>query len=713
MKQLLLITIIFLSTITSFSQNKNLTIDEAVMSQWRELYPSNYRNLQWQGNSSNFTFQDYNTIYQQSVSKADSIILLTLKALNQSLRIEGYDTLKSLPAIKWESETEFHFTTGSAWYAYSTLHKKISSRIRIPENAENITLNYSKKMIAFTNDNNIYLVGIDNRIIPITEYSDKNIVNGQTVSRNEFGITKGIFWSPKGNLLGFYRKDEHKVMEYPLVDITQHEAKLKSLKYPMAGSPSENISFGIYDLNSKKTHFIEDKDTVSEKYLTNISWDPQEQYIYIQVLNRAQNQMKLNKYKVSNGEFEKTLFEEKHPKYVEPQYPITFLPNHSEQFIYQSRRDGYNHAYLYDTAGTLIKQLTKGNFEITQMIFVGKRTIYFESTEPNPLERHFYKVDISSEKKYKLTSEKGTHSVIFNSNESYFIDTYSNIKLPNCVDIVSTNGKIIRNALTAVNPLKNYKMPEMQMGTIKAADGITDLYYRLIKPTEFDSLTKYPAIVYVYGGPHAQLVEDSWLGGARLWEYYMAQKGYILFTVDNRGSANRGIEFENVIHRQCGVNEMKDQMEGINFLKSLPFVDMERIGVHGWSYGGFMTLSLMVNYPEIFKVGVAGGPVTDWSYYEVMYGERYMDTPAENPQGFMYTSLLERTKNLKGKALIIHGALDNTVVWQQSQLFLNECIKNQIPIDYFVYPKAEHNVRGYDRIHLMQKVTSYFDDYLK
>lgn len=713
MKKLLLIALISLSSLTSFTQNKNFTIEEAVMGQWREFYPSNYRNLQWQGNSSYFTFQDYSNIYQQSVSKSDSIILLTLKDLNNSLQTEGSDTLKNLPAINWESETEFHFSTAGSWYAYSILQKKITAQIKLPGDATNITINYSKKLIAFTIENNLYLVGIDNKIIPVTENSDNNIVNGQSVSRNEFGITKGIFWSPKGNLLGFYSKDEHKVREYPLVDITQKEAKLKSLKYPMAGAPSENISLGIYDLTKKTTLFIENHDTLSEKYLTNISWDPNEEYVYIQVLNREQNHMKLNKYKVANGEFSKTLFEEKHPKYVEPQFPITFLPFNSDQFIYQSRRDGYNHAYLYDTTGTSIKQLTKGNFEITKLIFVGKRNIFFESTEPNPLERHFYKVDISSGKKTRLTNADGTHSIVFNSNESHFIDTYSNIQLPNCVDLIATNGKIIRNMLTATNPLKNYNMPELQMGTIKAADGKTDLYYRLIKPANFDSLIKYPTIVYVYGGPHDQLVENLWLGGARLWEYYMAQKGYMMFTIDNRGSANRGLEFENVIHRQCGVNEMKDQMEGINYLKSLNFVDMGRIGVHGWSYGGFMTLSLMLNYPEIFKVGVAGGPVTDWSYYEVMYGERYMDTPLENPQGYMYTSLLERTKNLKGKALIIHGAMDNTVVWQHSQLFLNECIKNQIPVDYFVYPKAEHNVRGYDRIHLMQKVTSYFEDYLK
>ncbi|HCC29414.1 MAG TPA: S9 family peptidase, partial [Marinilabiliales bacterium] len=451
----------------------------------------------------------------------------------------------------------------------------------------------------------------------------------------------------------------------------------------------------------------------SEKYLTNISWDPEETFIYIQVLNRDQNHMKMNKYQVADGNLQATLFEEKNDKYVEPSFPITFVPEQNNQFIYQSRRDGFNHLYLCNTDGRLLKQLTMGAFEVINVLKVGKKNIFFTSTEAGPLERQLYRVEINSGKKTRLTNQAGTHQPIIDPTESYFIDLFSSTTVPSRIDVYSSNGKLLRNVLTDENPLKRFNMPEMVLGTLKAADGITDLYYRMIKPINFDSTAKYPAVVYVYGGPHAQLVENSWLGGARLWEYLMAQKGYVMFTIDNRGSANRGLAFENVIHRQCGVHEMKDQLQGIQFMKSLGFVDMTRIGLHGWSYGGFMTSSLMVNYPELFKVGVAGGPVIDWKYYEVMYGERYMDTPEQNPEGYLFTSLLPRAKNLKGKLMIIHGAMDNTVVWQNSQQFLNECIKNQIPVDYFVYPRAEHNVRGYDRIHLMQKVTDYFEDYLR
>jgi dipeptidyl-peptidase-4 len=423
--------------------------------------------------------------------------------------------------------------------------------------------------------------------------------------------------------------------------------------------------------------------------------------------------MKLNRYNVANGALDFTLFEEKNEKYVEPYHPLLFIDNKPDRFVYQSRNQGYNHAYLYSADGQLIKPVTEGDWEITDVVYLDKHSLYYMATKESPIERHLYRTDLKNGKTLKLTQVQGTHSVLFNAEAKLFIDTWSNIKTPKVIDVVSVKGTNVRTVIKSANPLAAYKIPEMKIGSLKAADGVTDLYYRIIKPVDFDSTQKYPAIVYVYGGPHAQLVNNRWLGGARLWEYYMAQNGYVLFILDNRGSANRGLEFENVIHRQCGVNEMKDQMKGIKQLESLGFVDMNRIGVHGWSYGGFMTTSLMVNYPDVFKVGVAGGPVIDWKYYEVMYGERYMDSPDENSEGYMFTSLLPRAKDLKGKLLIIHGGVDPTVVWQHSQLFLSECIKNQVPIDYFVYPEAEHNVRGFDRIHLMQKVTNYFDDYLK
>lgn len=713
-KKLLLFISCALFAAVLFSQNRNFTIYDVEVGIRRDLAATTMRNLQWRGQSAYFTFQDNFTIYQQSVSRKDTVILLNLAGLNSILSKSKRDTLTYIPFIKWGSENEFYFTDANTWYNINVVEKKLTSSVELPEGADNQTLFYPKKLIAYTVGNNLFVTGTDNKQVQITSDVNTDIVNGQTVSRNEFGIDGGIFWSPNGNFIAFYRKDNTKVGNYPLVDITQREAELKSIKYPMAGMPSEHISLGIYNLASASTVFIERQDTVSEKYLTNISWSPDENNIYIQVVNRAQDKMWMNKYLVHDGSLVKTLFEENNKRYVEPLTPIQFLNKNKQWFIHQSRRDGYNHAYIYDTDGKLIKQLTSGNWEIINVLDIDKQdNIYYVSTEVSPIEEHGYKINVETGVKSRLTTVPGTHRLVVNPGSGYYIDDYSSTTVPHTVNLMTEKGKVSRNILASANKLAGFNMPDMEIGTIKAGDGVTDLYYRLIKPAGFDPAKKYPAIIYVYGGPHAQLVNNVWLGGARLWEYMMAQKGYVMLTVDNRGSLNRGLEFESVIHRQCGVAEMQDQMEGVKLLNSLGYVDSKRIGVHGWSYGGFMTISLMTNHPDVFKTGVAGGPVIDWKYYEVMYGERYMDRPEENPAGYASTSLLPKAKNLKGKLLIIHGAMDSTVVMQHSQLFLLECIKKQVPVDYFIYPLAEHNVFGLDRMHLMSKITAYFDDYLK
>jgi len=279
------------------------------------------------------------------------------------------------------------------------------------------------------------------------------------------------------------------------------------------------------------------------------------------------------------------------------------------------------------------------------------------------------------------------------------------------VNEVSTGKRV--NLLTADNPWKGYQVPTYTCGTLKAADGVTDLYYRMVKPADFDASKKYPTVVYVYGGPHARNVEASWHYASRSWETYMAQKGYILFILDNRGSCDRGLAFEQATFRQLGQIEMQDQMKGVEYLQSLPYVDADRIGVHGWSFGGFMTISLMTNYPDVFKVGVAGGPVIDWKWYEVMYGERYMDTPQTNPEGYEKTSLLKQAPKLKGKLQIIQGLNDKTVVPQHCLSFIDACIENGTQPDFFVYPGEPHNMRGHKSVHLHERITQYFEDYLK
>ena len=400
-------------------------------------------------------------------------------------------------------------------------------------------------------------------------------------------------------------------------------------------------------------------------------------------------------------------------------HPIQFLPWDDTKFIMQSQRDGYNHLYLYDKQGKLLSQLTSGPWVVQQMLGFNQKdkSIIIASNEKNAIQRNLYSVDIKTGKRTLLDNGRGVHRAELSESGQYLFDRYSEPDVPRNIDVVSVSsgkkaGKAVR-LLTAQDPWKDYQQPIFESGSIKAADDVTDLYYRMVKPHDFDPAKKYPTVVYVYGGPHAHNVEASWHWYSRTWETYMAQKGYIVFILDNRGSENRGRDFEQATFHQLGQIEMKDQMKGVEFLKKQPYVDMNRLGVHGWSFGGFMTISLMTNYPDVFKVGVAGGPVIDWKWYEVMYGERYMGTPQNNPEGYKKTSLLNKAKNLKGKLQIITGYNDNTVVPQHCLSFLDTCIKAGTQPDFFAYPGEEHNMRGHASVHLHERITQYFEDYLK
>ncbi len=715
MKKLLISIIVTLVLFPSiiFAQDKKLTISDAVIGQWRQFYPEYLSNLSWRGNLDYFTYvASYDSLIQEKANKPGAKLLLTLDDMNAAMQSLAFDSLKYFPRINWVDDNNFTFRYKGQILIYNIEKQVISEGIKFPEKGNGYEKN-AKGEYAYTVDNNLFILSDDGNAMQISKDGGDGIVYGETVHRSEFGITDGIYWSPNGNLLAFYRKDESMVTDYPLVNVSERVAKDESIKYPMAGMKSHHVKVGVYNQTTKEIIYLKTGEP-KEQYLTNVAWSPDDMYVYVAVLNRGQNHMKMNQYNASTGDYIKTLFEEKHDKYVEPQHPALFVKKHPNNFIWQSRRDGYSHLYLYKQNGELIKQLTKGNWEVTDVIGFDKSgsNLFILSTQNSPIERHVYKLNIKSGKIIQLTTDEGTHKPMFSKSNKYFIDTWSSTKVPRKYDIVSAKGKKARTLLEASNPLTDYAIGDMNIFTIKADDGKTDLYCRLIKPTNFDPNKKYPAIVYVYGGPHAQLVTNSWLAGARMWQYYMAQKGYVMLTVDNRGSANRGLEFENVIHRHAGIVEAADQMKGIDYLKSLGYVDMDRIGVHGWSYGGYMTTSLMTRHPDAYKVGVAGGPVIDWKYYEIMYGERYMDTPDENPEGYKETSLINQAKNLEGQLLIIHGAIDPTVVWQHSLTFIEQCIKEGKQVDYFVYPRHEHNVRGMDRIHLMEKVSKYFDDFL-
>ena len=574
--------------------------------------------------------------------------------------------------------------------------------------------NIVSKATAYVEDNQLFVVESNGKKHQLSTDGSREIVYGQSVHRNEFGISKGTFWSPDGQRLAFYRMDQSMVADYPQVDIFPREATYEPDKYPMAGMTSHVVTVGVYDLNTDKIVYLQAGDP-TDRYFTNISWSPDGKVVYMFELNRDQNDCRLVSYDAKTGQRIAELYQEISKKYVEPMHPIVFLPWDDTKFIMQSQRDGYNHLYLFNNKGELLKQLTKGQWVVGDFLGFNKKdkSIVIVSNEKNAIQRNIYSIDIKTGKRKLLDNGRGSHRGELSESGMYLVDRYTEPDVPRNIDVVSTQSAKATRLLTAADPWKGYQQPIFESGTIKAADGKTDLYYRMVKPSDFDATKKYPTVVYVYGGPHAHNVEASWHWYSRTWETYMAQKGYVLFILDNRGSENRGLEFEQATFRQLGQIEMQDQMKGVEYLKGLPYVDTNRMGIHGWSFGGFMTISLMLNYPEVFKVGVAGGPVIDWKWYEVMYGERYMDTPQTNPEGYQKASLINKAGNLKGKLQIITGYNDNTVVPQHCLSFLDACIKAGTQPDFFAYPGEEHNMRGHASVHLHERITQYFEDYLK
>ncbi len=579
--------------------------------------------------------------------------------------------------------------------------------------------NSASRAVSFVKDDQLCVTDAKGKTVQLTTDGSREIVYGQAVHRNEFGIMNGMFWSEDGQKLAFYRMDQSMVTDYPLVNTFTRIAEAAPEKYPMAGMTSHKVTVGVYDLNTGKTVYLNAGDP-TDRYFSNISWSPDGSTVYVIEINRDQTDAELCAYDAVTGEKKAVLYQEHNDKYVHPMNPITFLPWDDSKFILQSEKDGFNHLYLFNTDGKQLGQITSGDWVVLNVLGFNKakKSVVILSTEKHDTQNNLYSVDIKTGERTLLDNGEGVHaaysySKLLSASGKYIFDHYSSPDVPRNIDVINTSTAKRNEIFSSPNPWEGYAVPEYSMGSIKAADGKTDLYYRMVKPIGFDPAKIYPTIVYVYGGPGIRNVEARWHYASRSWETYMAQKGYLLFILDNRGSSDRGIGFEQATFRNLGQEEMKDQMKGVDYLRTLPYVDMNRLGVHGWSYGGFMTISLMTNYPDVFKVGVAGGPVIDWKWYEVMYGERYMDTPEANPEGYAKTSLIDKAKNLKGKLQIITGMNDPTVVPQHCLEFINACTEAGTQPDFFVYPGEGHNMMGHKSVHLHERITQYFEDYLK
>jgi dipeptidyl-peptidase-4 len=705
--------LIFLISGISAAAQKNLTINEAINEARTTLAPKSLRNLTFRDDRGNLVYTtDNNQVVQVSPNGKKSV-LFDLTALNRMLKTFDpvKDSLKQIPGYYFLNPNVLVFTNSYPNLVVDLKKKNIIDR---SSDKEMKALNSSKKL-----KSHLKLIGMnlhvaeENKTTAITTDGSEDLVYGKSVHREEFGIETGIFHNHDSSFAAFYRMDQSMVNLYPIIRWGNRPAKNENIRYPFAGEKSHQVSIGVYNFKDNKTIYLNIEGD-KEQYLTNIAFSPTENAVYVAIVNRAQNHMQLNAYDAVSGKFLKTLFEEKDEKYVEPMHPAQFLPKTPNTFIWESRKDGYRHLYLYDINGKEIKQLTKGKWEIKDHLGFDKsgKHFLFTANITSPIDHNLCKVDVQSGKITVLTPEKGTSFPILDQQKQFAIVHYSDIETPRIIRLLDVNTGKQTELFRAEDPLKAYKKGQLKIFPI-ASHHEDSLYCRMYLPVDFDAKKKYPVVVYLYNGPHSQMVSNSWLSGTDLWYHYMAQRGFIMFTLDGRGTAYRGKKFEQAIHRQLGTPEMEDQLCGVNYLKTLPYVDTNRMGVHGWSYGGFMTSSLMTRYPNVFKAGVAGGPVIDWSYYEIMYGERYMDSPQENPDGYKNNNVLNHIGNLKGKLLLIHGTDDNVVVWQHSIMLLQKSVEANVHLDYFVYPGYEHNVRDKNRAHLMDKISNYFFEHLK
>ncbi|SDM38071.1 dipeptidyl-peptidase-4 [Pedobacter steynii] len=717
MKKLILVCQLVSIAFYGIAQNKTLTMQDAMSNVRTTLAPENLSQIQFIYGTEDYVYAKRlanGPVWMTGNFKSkEEQPFLSLSQLNQKLKAAQKDTLKAMPFIQFNQGADWILFLNGAKVAFNpaknTYKTVVSANLAEKTNAEESEAGY----VAYLDNFNLF-VSDGKEAKQVTTDGTKDIVYASSVHRDEFGISKGIFWSNNGKQLAFYRMDQQMVSDYPIIDWTSRPAKNVNIKYPMAGDKSHEVTIGVYNAETKAVVYLKTGQP-AEQYLTNIAWSPDDKYVYVAVLNRGQNHMKLNQYDAATGDFIKTIFEEKDEKYVEPLVPMLFLKTDPSKFIWQSNRDGWNHLYLYDLKGKVLKQLTKGSWEVIEVKGFNPKgdQLYYVSTEESPITRNLYVLNLKSGKSKRITQGFAVHNAQVSSSGNTVIDSYSSPDQPRVIQLVETASAKTKVLLTAANPLAAYATEKSSIFTIKSNTD-DDIYCSLYKPVNFDNTKKYPVIVYWYGGSHAQLITNSWNAGAGdYWFRYMAQQGYVVLTIDTRGSDNRGKAFEQSMFRKVGDVQMEDMMKAVDHLKGLPYVDSSNMGLFGWSFGGFNTVDFMVNHPGVFKAAVAGGAVINWKFYEVMYTERYMDTPQENPEGFAATNLSDKAGNLKGNLLLIHGIQDPVVLQQNTVDFVKHAVDKNVQVDYMIYPGHEHNVTGKDRAHLYQKVTDYFMLHLK
>ena len=585
-------------------------------------------------------------------------------------------------------------------------------------NIQEPTFSPDGSKIAFVHKNNIYIKDLSTKeTIQITDDGEKNkIINGISdwVYEEEFSIVRVFEWNAASNKLAFIRFDETEVPEFSM-DIygkTLYPGQ-QTFKYPKSGENNSKVSLHLYDL-SKNEKYKVDLKSYQQYYIPRIQWTHKADQLVITSINRHQNSLNLISYQADTKDAA-LLLNEKDAAYVDINDDLTFL--HDNSFIWSSERDGFNHLYHYEGNGKLKNQITSGNWEVTKYYGFDKKSkkVFYQSTEEGSINRSIYSIDISGKKKKKLSKFIGINSAAFSNSFNYFVNTYSSATTPTVYTLVNAKTgeeiKEIKNNLNLAERLTPYDLPTKEFGTIKTVNGEFNMW--MIKPKDFDPNKKYPLLMFQYSGPGSQQVANRWNNAWRhdYWHMMLSQKDYIIVCVDGRGTGFKGRDFKKVTYKELGKYEIEDQIESAKELGKRNYIDEKRIGIWGWSYGGFMSSLAITKGADVFKMAIAVAPVTSWRYYDSVYTERYMQTPQENASGYDENSPVNFADMLKGDYLLIHGTGDDNVHVQNSIQMINALVEANKQFDYFAYPDRAHGIyKGKNtRLHLFKKMTTFID----
>lgn len=614
--------------------------------------------------------------------------------------------------IAHQNEPIYRRSSKAYYYVFDLDTRKVTPISTQEGKQQYATFSPDATKVAFMRDNDLYITDLSSgNEIRITHDGKYNyIINGGSdwVYEEELSFAKAFFWSPDGKKIAFYKFDESQVREFSMMLYDSPYPTVYKFKYPKAGEKNSDVSIHIYDLAENSTKTI-DTGTEKDQYIPRVKWTQDPSTLLILRMNRHQNHLEYLFANANTGDT-KVILEERDKYYIDINDDLTFLKD-GKHFILTSERDGYNHVYLYDISGKLIRPITKGNWEVTNLYGIDEKsgTLYYQSTESSPLERDIYSIHISGNKKRKISTQTGTNSATFSADFSYYILNHSSVNAPPYITLNNNkNGKVERvledNSLAKQTAME-YGIIPRKFFQFNTSENISLNGY-MIKPKNFDKNTKYPVLMYVYGGPGSQNVANSWAHS--VWFDYLAQKGYLIVCVDNRGTGFRGAEFKKMTYMNLGKYETIDQIEAAKWLGEQSYVDKNRIGLWGWSYGGYMASLAITKGADVFKTTIAVAPVTSWRYYDTIYTERYLRTPQENPEGYDDNSPINFADQLKGNFLLVHGTADDNVHFQNSMMFSEALIQANKAFDQAYYPNKNHGISGGNTsIQLYTKLTNF------